>query len=177
MRIVCFIMLLIAQNISLFAYQDTSLNKPISERNIRFIDYPDFPEAHSTWGSIGYNPANNNVYVGVTNHADKVGFYEYDPTLKQIQLHGFLSDLGHLRPFQWQGKMHSKIVAGPKGEIYFSTDGGESRQEYLMDHPHGYAGGFFMKWSPATKQLTNLGMGMQYESIKDVEVDLQSGLV
>jgi hypothetical protein len=73
--------------------------------------------------------------------------------------------------------MHSKIVAGPKGEIYFSTDGCESRQEYLMDHPHGYAGGFFMKWNPETKQLTNLGMGMPYESIKDVEVDLQSGLV
>ncbi|MDO8994341.1 MAG: hypothetical protein Q7U83_14820, partial [Daejeonella sp.] len=94
-------MLLIAQATSLFAYQDTSLNKFISERNISFIDYPDFPEAHSTWGSIGYNPANNNVYIGVTNHADKVGFYEYDPTRNQIQLNGFLKDLGHLRPFQW----------------------------------------------------------------------------
>jgi len=177
MRIACFIILLIAQATGLLAYQDTSLKKSISEQNIRFINYPDFPEAHSTWGSIGYNPANNNVYVGVTNHADKVGFFEYDPARNQIQLNGFLKDLGHLRPFQWQGKMHSKIVAGPKGEIYFSTDGGESRQEYLMDHPHGYAGGFFMKWNPETRQLTNLGMGMPYESIKDVEVDLQSGLV
>jgi len=34
-----------------------------------------------------------------------------------------------------------------------------------------------MKWNPATKQLTHLGMGMQYESIKDKEVDLQSDLV
>lgn len=80
MRIVCFLMLLIVfGTTSSYAYQDTSLNKSISEQNIRFINYPDFPEAHSTWGSIGYNPANNNVYVGVTNHADKVGFYEYDP--------------------------------------------------------------------------------------------------
>ena len=117
MRIVCIIILLIAQAIGLLAYQDTSLKKSISERNISFINYPDFPEAHSTWGSIGYNPANNNVYIGVTNHADKVGFYEYDPASYQMKLNGFLKDLGHLRPFQWQGKMHSKIVAGPQTPV------------------------------------------------------------
>ena len=61
MRIACFIILLIAQVTGLLAYQDTSLKKSISERNINFINYPDFPEAHSTWGSIGYNPANNKV--------------------------------------------------------------------------------------------------------------------
>ncbi len=29
---------------------------PISEKNIEFIYYPDFPDANSTWGSIGFNP-------------------------------------------------------------------------------------------------------------------------
>jgi hypothetical protein len=159
-----------------YAFPDTS-GKSVSERNIRFIDYPGFPGAHSTWGSIGYNPVTNNVYIGVTNHADNVGFYEYDPASNNMQLHGFIKDLGYLRPFQWQGKIHSKIVAGPQGEMYFSTDGGESREEYLMNHPHGYAGGFFMKWNPATRLLTNLGMGLQYESIKDVEVDPQTGVI
>lgn len=149
----------------------------IKEENFEFIAYPDFPEAHSTWGSIGYNPANNNVYVGVTNHADNVGLYEYNPIARKIELHGFIRDLGHLRPFQWQGKIHSKIVPGPKGEMFFASDGGESREEYLMTHPHGYAGGFFMKWNSSTKQLTNLGMSLQYESIKDVEVDQQSGVI
>jgi len=41
-----------------------------------------------------------------------------------------------------------QIVEGPLGEMYFATDGGESREEYLMEHPHGYSGGFFMKWDP-----------------------------
>src|SRR5687768_13983832 len=167
MRIVCFLALIFAQVTSLYSYAsaDTS-GKSVSERNIRFIDYPGFPDAHSTWGSIGYNPANNSVYIGVTNHADNVGFYEYEPAANKMQLQGFVKDLGYLRPFQWQGKIHSKIVAGPGGDMYFTTDGGESREEYLMNHPHGYAGGFIMKWSPKTKQVTNLGMGLQYESIK-----------
>ena len=26
---------------------------PISERNVVFLDYPGFPEAHSSWGAIG----------------------------------------------------------------------------------------------------------------------------
>jgi hypothetical protein len=179
MRIVCYLALLIVQVASLPAYAnpDTTGRGSITERNIRFISYPDFPQAHSTWGSIGYNPMNNNVYIGVTNHADNVGLYEYSPDGDQMQLHGFIKDLAYLRPFQWQGKIHSKIVAGPQGEMYFSTDGGESREEYLMNHPYGYAGGFFMKWNPASKQLLNQGMGMQYESIKDVEVDLQTGLI
>ncbi|RYF85387.1 MAG: hypothetical protein EOO00_14205 [Chitinophagaceae bacterium] len=60
---------------------------------------------------------------------------------------------------------------------YRASDGGESREEYLMTHPHGYAGGFFMKWNSSTKQLTNLGMSLQYESIKDVEVDQETGLI
>ncbi len=179
MRIDCLLALLMAQVSSLYsyAYQDTTGRSTLSEKNISFIDYPGFPTAHSTWGSIGYNPANNSVYIGVTNHADNVGLYEYEPASKKMQLHGFIKDLGYLRPFQWQGKIHSKIVTGPGGDMYFTTDGGESREEYLMNHPHGYAGGFIMKWNPKTKQLTNLGMGLQYESLKDLEVDTQTGLI
>ena len=179
MRIIWLPALLIAQAISLqsFSFQDSSGKKSVSEKNITFIDYPDFPEAHSTWGSIGYNPSNNHVYIGVTNHADNVGFFDYDPEVNRMRLNGFIKDLGYLRPFQWQGKIHSKIVPGPGGEMYFTTDGGESREEYLMNHPHGYAGGFFMKWNPKTNQLINLGMGLQYESIKDLEVDPETGLI
>jgi hypothetical protein len=178
MRIVSIVALMTAHlsSLQVNAFQDTT-SKPISEHNVRFIEYPDFPEAHSTWGSIGYNPSNNNVYVGVTNHADKIGLYEYDPGINKIQLNGFIKDLAFLRSFQWQGKIHSKIVPGPKGEMYFTTDGGESREEYLMEHPHGYAGGYIMKWNSGSKQLTNLGVGLQYESIKDLEVDQQTGMV
>jgi hypothetical protein len=143
----------------------------ITKKNIAFIEYPEFPEAHSSWGSIGYNAKYNSVYVGVTNHHDKVGFYEYSPALQQMKLLGFIHNLGYLRPYQWQGKIHSKIVFGSDGTAYFTTDGGESREEYLMDHPQGYVGGYFMKWNPSTDQMTNLGMAMPYESLKDLEID------
>ena len=49
----------------------------ITSKNIRFVDYPDFPDAHSSWGSIGYSRKYNKVFIGVTNHRDKVGLFEY----------------------------------------------------------------------------------------------------
>ena len=149
----------------------------IHKNNLQFIEYPNFPEAHSTWFDIGYNSKYNNVYVGVTNHHDKIGLYEYDVSGDNMSLKGFLNELAHLREFQLQGKVHSKIIAGPDGNVYFSTDGGENRQEYLMNHPHGYAGGFFMKWNPTINKLTNLGKGLQYESIKELEIDSETGKI
>jgi hypothetical protein len=140
-------------------------------QQIQFIPYPDFPEANSTWGSIGYNPHDSSVYIGVTNHHNKIGLYTYNTNNHSMKLNGFIGQLAHLRPYQWQGKVHSKMVAGPDGNVYFSTDGGESKEEYLMDHPKGYAGGYLMKWNPSTKSLTNLGNTLQYESIKDVEIN------
>ena len=112
----------------------------INEKNLRFVDYPDFPDAHSTWGSIGYSSTHGKVFIGVTNHRDREGLYEYDVRTKTMRLCGFIDELGNLRDFQWQGKIHSKIVEGPDGAMYFSTDGGESREEYLMNHPRGMEG-------------------------------------
>ena len=151
--------------------------RKITDKNITFINYPDFPDGHSTWDDIGYNSKYNTVYVGVTNHKDKIAFYEYKVSENTMALKGFIGELANLRPYQWQGKIHSKIVEGPDGCMYFSTDGGESREEYLMEHPKGYAGGFFMKWDPATDKLTNLGIGLQYESIKDIDVDHETGKI
>ncbi|WP_439555966.1 hypothetical protein [Dyadobacter sp.] len=149
-------------------------NSPANDKHTAFIEYPDFPEAHSTWGSIGYNAASNTVFIGVTNHANNIGLYTFDAAQKTMKLNGFIKEMANLRPYQWQGKIHSKIVSAPDGSIYFSTDGGESREEYLMEHPQGYAGGFFMKWD-ANNGLKNLGIGMQYESIKDVDIDPKTG--
>jgi hypothetical protein len=149
----------------------------ISHKNISFLSYPDFPEGHSTWDDIGFSSKYNKVFTGVTNHKDKIAFFEYDCGANKLEKKGLISEMANLRDFQWQGKIHSKIVSGPDGCMYFATDGGESREEYLMDHPKGYAGGFFMKWDPRLKKLTNLGMGLQFESIKDVDVDQETGKI
>ncbi len=153
------------------------LSAEITKKNIRFVEYPSFPDAHSTWGSIGYSKTHRKVFIGVTNHRDKVGLFEYDVIRDRIRLCGFLPELANLRNFQWQGKIHSKITEGPDGCMYFSSDGGESREEYLMNHPHGYGGGFFFKWDPAGELLTKLGYGMRYESVKDITIDQISGRI
>ena len=168
--------LLLLTCISLFHSLEAQ-EKSIDSRNIRFIDYPDFPEANSTWGDIGYNPVNNAVYIGVTNHKNRIGLYEYSVARDEMKLEGFINDLAHLRDFQWQGKIHTKITFDSKGNVLFGTDGGESREEYLMNHPQGYAGGYLMKWDPEERQLTNLGMPMQYESIKNIDVDPETGII
>ncbi len=149
----------------------------LTGENVRFLSYPGFPEAHSTWGSIGYSSAYNKVYIGVTNHRDRQGLFEYDVSSKTLQLCGFIGDLGHLRSFEWQGKIHTQIVEGPDGAMYFGTDGGETREEELKEHPAGYGGGFFFKWDPRERRLTNLGMGLPYEGIKDIGADPIDGLL
>lgn len=144
------------------------------DKHTAFIEYPGFPEAHSTWGSIGYNAASNTVHIGVTNHRNNIALYTFDATQNNMTQEGFIGDMAHLRAFQWQGKIHSKIVAAPDGSVFFSTDGGESREEYLMEHPQGYGGGFFMQWKRGAG-LKNLGMGLPYESIKDIDIDPKTG--
>jgi len=154
-----------------------SVAAEITERNIRYVEYPGFPEAHSTWRSIGYSSTMRKVYVAVTDHRGKIGFYEYDVAVGVMRLNGFIHELAHLRPWQWQGKVHSEIIEGTDGCMYFSTDGGESREEFLMDSPHGYAGGFFFKWDPVQGRLINLGSGLRHESIKDIALDRVGGLI
>ena len=149
----------------------------ITEKNVAFLNYPDFPDAHSSWGSIGYSSVHKKVVIGVCNHRDRLGLYEYDVRTKKLSLRGFVDELANLRDFQWQGKIHSKIAEDPDGAMYFSTDGGESREEYLMEHPHGYSGGLFFRWDPAAGRLTNAGMAMRHDSIKDVDVDRVGGLL
>jgi hypothetical protein len=34
----------------------------VTGRNVRFLEYPGFPEADSTWGSIGYSSAHNKTW-------------------------------------------------------------------------------------------------------------------
>jgi hypothetical protein len=149
----------------------------ITERHLRLVEYPGFPAAHSSWGSIGYNATHKKVFVGVTNHLDRCALYEYTPSTQAMRLCGFLPEMAHLRGFQWQGKIHSQMTEGPDGATYFSSDGGEMRHLHLMDHPRGYGGGFIFRWDPAGDRLTSLGMALPYDSVKDLVVDRVSGLL
>ena len=154
---------------------DLSQASETGAKNVRFLSYPDFPQADSSWGSIGFNSHYNKVYIGVTNHRDRQGLFEYDVATEKLKLCGFVSEMGRLRSFEWQGKIHTQIVEGPDGAMYFGTDGGESREEDLKEHPEGYGGGFFFRWDPGTRHLSNLGMALPYEGLKDIAVDRDDG--
>ncbi|MBW7997786.1 MAG: hypothetical protein FVQ81_14685 [Candidatus Glassbacteria bacterium] len=149
----------------------------ITMDNVRFVQYPQFPDAHSTWRSIGYSTRHRKVYIGVTNHRDKVGLFEYDVPAERMRLVGFIPELANLRHWQWQGKVHTQILEGADGRMYFATDGGEGREEYLMNHPQGYYSGMLLAWDPATERMENLGTGLPNESIKDIAMDLVGGLI
>lgn len=169
------IMMLITIFISYWGGEAYGQEGVVNNNNPQFIKYPGFPEGESTWDDIGYDAKYNTVYIAVTNHRNKQGLYAYNVSERKIELEGFIDKLANLRDYQWQGKVHTKIKAAPDGNIYFGTDGGEDRQLYLMDGPHGYGGGFFMKWDPIKKKLTNLGMGLKYESLKDIDFDPFTG--
>ena len=82
-------------------------DEKITSNNIIFIDYPGFPDQHSTWNDIGYSTVHNKVYIGVTNHHDNIAIYEYDVDNDAMFNKGFIAEKVHLREFQWQGKIHS----------------------------------------------------------------------
>jgi hypothetical protein len=69
----------------------------ITNDNVLFIDYPEFPDQHSTWGDIGYSAVHNKVYIGVTNHHDNIALYEYDVAKDDMNKKGFISEMANLR--------------------------------------------------------------------------------
>jgi len=144
----------------------------ISKANFKFLDYPGFKDAHSSWGAIGYSSKFDKIIVGVTDHQERVAIYSYDCKKETIELANWVTAGGHIQRYQWQGKIHSQIIENKNdGWLYWGTDGGEDKEEYYMNHPDGYTGGFFMKYNPGTHEIINLGRGRRYESIKDLQID------
>src|SRR6266508_946280 len=44
------------------------------------------------------------VFVGVTNHHDRIGLYEYDVPTRKLRLLGFIGEMANLRSEEWQGR-------------------------------------------------------------------------
>jgi hypothetical protein len=164
---------------------DDPPNKKITKKNVKFIKFSGFPGGTSIWDDIGYNSTYNKVFVAVTNHKNEQMLYAYDVKSKKFEKKGIITKMAHLKglrenltglgSYQHQGKVHTKFIEGPKGNMFFGTDGGASREEYFMNHPRGYQGGYFMKWNPGTQKMTNLGKALMFDSIKDVDIDPKTG--
>ncbi|MFH0921831.1 MAG: hypothetical protein V1913_15895 [Fibrobacterota bacterium] len=144
----------------------------ITQANMKIVEYPDMDHPHSSWGSIGYSSKTNKVIIGVCDHSEAVAIMEWDCRTKKMTRRNWVATGGHLQKWQWQGKIHTQMNENHNdGWIYFGTDGGENREEFYMDHPRGYNGGYMMKYNPATFEMVNLGSAIRYESIKELVVD------
>lgn len=95
---------------------------------VRELSLPTFDNATSVWGALGRDPRGH-IWVGVSS--ENVGMsahlFEYDPSNDIWQDHGSvtarLKALGLLHENQGQIKIHSRIVTGGDGWLYFaSTD-------------------------------------------------------
>ncbi|MBL8029623.1 MAG: hypothetical protein JNL74_24630 [Fibrobacteres bacterium] len=145
---------------------------------LKHVEYPEMVKPHSSWGSIGYSEKTDKVIIGVCDHESVIGLFEWDCKKEKMSLRSYVHKGANLQEWQWQGKIHSQIVENSNdGWMYFGTDGGENREEYYMDHPHGYNGGFFMKYNPSTYELINLGNAVRYESIKEMVINQKDNLL
>jgi len=141
---------------------------PFSEKNFKKVMFPGFPSQHSSWESIGYSKKHHRVVIGVSEHHDSVAIFVYDVAKDKMELGNWVMNGGNLlRPYQWQGKIHSPMIDNPfDNKIYFGTDAGLERWV-------PYSGGYMMRFDALTYELENLGLAHPGESVKVLSLDLK----
>ncbi|MFH1761034.1 MAG: hypothetical protein ABIA63_08025, partial [bacterium] len=132
-------------------------------RYIPMVDYNGneaFPDQSDLWKSTGYAEYTDKsgvlqefIYLGVTNHANRLAIYEYSINNNRISLIGELSRLLNLSMNNWQGKIHSYFIQNPNdGLVYFGTESGEHKSR-IRTHALGYHGGLWCSLNPKTKEV------------------------
>ena len=93
----------------------------------REIALPDFWGAYAIWGASGAD-ARGRIWLGMASNDAASGsahLYEYDPaadaTFDRGDVIGQLERLGLARPGERQMKIHSRIVTGADGLLYFAS--------------------------------------------------------
>jgi hypothetical protein len=106
---------------------------PFKAPAVRELRLPDVPGANSVWGATGRD-ARGRIWVGVSagSSGNDAHLFQYDPSTDTWQDRGGVVDqlkaAGIHRPDEIQTKIHSKIVTGDDGWLYFasSSEAGES---------------------------------------------------
>jgi hypothetical protein len=121
--------------------------------------HPDYEgEPWSQWGQ-GAVTADGHFYSAIGDHAGPDGnsyVYEYDPDSGELTMVGdVLSYVDHV-PGTWgYGKIHSQMVPGPCGELYFSTYWGSFRD---ITFEGSYTGDILFRLDPTARTLEPLGV-------------------
>ena len=95
------------------------------EVSIRELQLPLFPGANAIWGASGRDDRGH-VWIGVSVEGEKAAhLVEYIPELDKFVDHGdpitALKESGLERKDASQTKIHSKIIQGDDGYLYFSS--------------------------------------------------------
>jgi hypothetical protein len=96
---------------------------------------PPFPGAHAIWGATGQDESGH-IWFGVSaanTPLPSAHLLEYDPQSALISDRGNVVDqltqAGVVRAGEHQAKIHSRIVQGPQGYLYFSSMDEEDEHE------------------------------------------------
>lgn len=100
---------------------------PLESVQLRALPLPDFPGRSAIWGATGRD-TRGHIWIGVSATGvaqPSARLYEYDPVDDRMELRGdaveALQRCGQLRSGEGQMKIHSKIVQGEDGHLYFAS--------------------------------------------------------
>ena len=99
------------------------------------VALPPFPGAHAIWGATGQDESGH-IWFGVTaanTPLPSAHLFEYDPQSALVTDRGNVVDqlkrAGVSRDGEHQAKIHSRIVQGPQGYLYFASMDEEGEHE------------------------------------------------
>jgi hypothetical protein len=140
--------------------------------------HPDYDgELWSQWGQ-GIVLDDGRFYSAIGDHLAVDGnsfVYEYDPTTDTLTTVGdVLSYVDHV-PGTWgYGKIHSQMVPGPCGEIYFSTYWGSFRD---ITFEGNYTGDVLFRLDPFGRTLQPLGVPVEFYGQASLAAHTPGGLI
>ena len=126
--------------------------------NICIVESREYPGKDPAMWDALYAAKDGNVYTGLITEGESSHFYCYSPaTGKNTLLFDMAEFLGERgKGIRTSGKIHNKPVEDKQGNLYFvpMNDGSGPR---TIDYT-SWRGGHYMKYSPKTKTLENLGL-------------------
>lgn len=142
------------------AYFTAAWRAPVGPPAIRAIPIPEFPGSGALWGATGRD-AQGGIWFGVSAVAvaqPSARLFRYDPSQDLVEAHGdvvtALREAGVFRNGEQQAKIHSRIVPGADGNLYFASSDEAGEVESLQRPPDW--GGHLWRLDPERGRWTHL---------------------
>jgi hypothetical protein len=140
--------------------------------------HPDYEgNPWSQWGQ-GMVATDGSLYSAIGDHIGVDGnsyVYEYDPAAHELSMVGdILSYVDHVPGTFGYGKVHSQMVPGPCGEIYFSTYWGTFRD---IAFEGNYRGDLLFRLDPRGRAMSPLEVPVEFHGQASLGAHAPSGLI